>query len=112
MKDALRQQFQRLELRLSELDATLADPAVAGDMKRYRAMAREQAQVQGVVETFRRYEGRERDLAAAQEMQDDPELAEMAAEEIAAAAAAVDGKTEMEALVAYLQGLGRARSGR
>jgi cytochrome c oxidase cbb3-type subunit 2 len=33
-------------------------------------------------------------------------------EEIAAAAAAVDGKTEMQALVAYLQGLGLARSGR
>jgi cytochrome c oxidase cbb3-type subunit II len=33
-------------------------------------------------------------------------------EEIAAAAAAVDGRTEMEALVAYLQGLGLARSGR
>ena len=33
-------------------------------------------------------------------------------EEIAAAAAAVDGKTEMEALIAYLQGLGLARSER
>ena len=33
-------------------------------------------------------------------------------EEIEAAAAAVEGKTEMEALVAYLQGLGTARSGR
>ena len=33
-------------------------------------------------------------------------------EEIAAAPDAVNGKTEMEALVAYLQGLGRARSGR
>jgi len=33
-------------------------------------------------------------------------------EEIAAAAAAVEGKTEMDALVAYLQGLGHARSGR
>ena len=87
MKDSLRQQFQRLELRLAELDATLADPAVAGDMKRYRALAREQAQVQGVVETFRRYEGRERDLAAAQEMLGDPELAEMADDEIAAAGA-------------------------
>lgn len=32
--------------------------------------------------------------------------------EIAAAADAVEGKTEMEALVAYLQGLGLARSGR
>jgi cytochrome c oxidase cbb3-type subunit 2 len=33
-------------------------------------------------------------------------------EEEIAAAAAVEGKTEMEALIAYLQGLGRARSGR
>jgi cytochrome c oxidase cbb3-type subunit 2 len=33
-------------------------------------------------------------------------------EEVSAAADAVDGKTEMEALVAYLQGLGLARSGR
>jgi cytochrome c oxidase cbb3-type subunit 2 len=33
-------------------------------------------------------------------------------EEIAAAEGAVNGKTEMEALVAYLQGLGRARSNR
>jgi cytochrome c oxidase cbb3-type subunit 2 len=33
-------------------------------------------------------------------------------EEVAAAAAAVDGKTEMEALITYLQGLGLARSGR
>jgi cytochrome c oxidase cbb3-type subunit 2 len=33
-------------------------------------------------------------------------------EEIAAAADAVAGRTEMEALIAYLQGLGRARSGR
>jgi cytochrome c oxidase cbb3-type subunit 2 len=32
--------------------------------------------------------------------------------EISAAAQAVAGKTEMEALIAYLQGLGRARSGR
>jgi len=33
-------------------------------------------------------------------------------EEIAAAAEAVKGKTELDALVAYLQGLGHARSGR
>jgi cytochrome c oxidase cbb3-type subunit 2 len=33
-------------------------------------------------------------------------------EEIAAAPQAVEGKTEMEALIAYLQGLGLARSGR
>ena len=33
-------------------------------------------------------------------------------EDIAAAPAAVEGKTEMDAVIAYLQGLGLARSGR
>ena len=72
-------------MRLAELDATLADPGVAADMKRYRESSREHAQVQGVVAMFRRYERREADLAAARELLDDPELAEMADEEIGAA---------------------------
>ena len=87
MKDSLRQQFQRLALRLGELDATLADPAVASDMKRYRGLSREHAQVQGVVDTFNRYEQRERDALSARELLDDAEMAAMAGEEIAAAEA-------------------------
>jgi peptide chain release factor 1 len=85
MKDSLRQQFQRLELRLGELDATLADPAVAADIKRYRGLGREHAQVQGVIETFHRYEQRERDLASARQLLADPEVTALAGEEIAAA---------------------------
>jgi len=87
---ALRERFERLALRLAELDATLADPAVAGDMKRFRPLAREQAEVQGIVDTWRRYQQRERDLATALEMREhepDGELAEMAREEADAAAA-------------------------
>ena len=63
MKDSLRQQFQRLAMRLDELDATLSDPHIAGDMKRFRELTREHAEVSGVVEGFRRFEQRERDLA-------------------------------------------------
>jgi peptide chain release factor 1 len=87
MKDSLRQQFQRLALRLNELEALLADPGVASDMKRFRELTREHAEAAGLVERFRRYEQRERDLAAANELRADPEMAEMAAEEIAAAEA-------------------------
>jgi peptide chain release factor 1 len=85
MRDSLRLQFQRLAFRLGELDATLADPAVAGDMKRYRGLSREHAQVQGVVSMFRRFEQRERDLASAHELLEDPEMAAMASEEVATA---------------------------
>lgn len=87
MKDTLRQQFERLALRLSELDASLADPSVVSDMNRFRSLTREHAEVDGVVQRFRRYQQRERDLLAARDMLADADLAEMAREEIAAAEA-------------------------
>lgn len=87
MKDTLRQQFERLAMRLAELDATLADPTIAGDMNRFRALTREHAEVGSLVQRFRHYEQRERDLASAREMLADPEMAEMAQEEIASAEA-------------------------
>jgi peptide chain release factor 1 len=96
MNPSLRQQFERLALRLGELDATLADPLVAADMKRWRVLSREQAEAAGIVGRFRRYEQRERDLAAAREMLADPllddaEMAAMAREEVAAAEADMAG---------------------
>ncbi len=85
MTPSLREQFERLALRLAELDAILADPHVASDIQRYRGLAREQAEVCGIVEDFRRYEQRERDLASAQGMLGDAEMVEMAQEEITSA---------------------------
>ena len=90
MNPSLREQFQRLGLRLNELDASLADPRVLGDIARYRSLSREQAEVAQVVTQFRQYERREQDLAAARELLADPEMAEMAAEEIAAAEAGLE----------------------
>jgi peptide chain release factor 1 len=97
MKDSLRQQLERLAMRLAELDASLADPALGADIKRYRAVAKEQAEASALVSLFRRYEQRERDLAAARAMQGDAEFAEMAREEIASA------ETDLQALQAELQ---------
>jgi peptide chain release factor 1 len=82
MNPSLRQQFDRLEMRLAELDASLSDPQVVSDIGRWRRLAQEQAEVAGIVERWRRYRQRESDLAAAREMQADPEWAEMAAAEI------------------------------
>ena len=59
MNPTLRDQFDRLALRLAELDATLADPGVSADIKRWRALSREQAEVSGIVERYRRYLQRE-----------------------------------------------------
>ena len=91
MKDSLRQQFERLALRLAEIEATLADPGVASDMKRFRELTREHAEVDALSARFRRYQSRERELAEAREMGsqlaagDDAALAAMVDEEIASA---------------------------
>jgi peptide chain release factor 1 len=97
MTPTLREQFERLGLRLAELDANLSDPQVLADINRYRSLSREQAEVAQVVQQFRQYQRRERDLEAGREMLDDPEMAELANEEITAAQA------DMQRLHAQLQ---------
>jgi peptide chain release factor 1 len=90
MKDSLRHQLERLALRRGELEATLADPAVAGDMQRWRELSREHAEVSTVDDCWRRYQQRERDLAHARELLADTEMAELARDEAAAAEAELD----------------------
>ncbi len=91
MKPALRQQLQRLAMRLAELDAHLADPQLGQDIQRYRTVAREQAEAAGLVQRLAAYEQREADLAAAQGLLAQPgqdaDMTQMAREEISAAEA-------------------------
>lgn len=93
MKDTLRHQLDRLGLRLAELDASLTDNAVATDIQRFRALSKEQADVAEVVGLYRRYLQREEDLDVAQGLLEDPDMADMAREEI----------TQAEADMAQLQ---------
>ncbi|GCL63994.1 peptide chain release factor 1 [Rubrivivax pictus] len=78
-------------MRLTELDAHLADPALSQDIQRYRSVAREQAEAAALVQRLADYEQREADLAAARELLAQPgqdaDMAEMAREEITAAEA-------------------------
>jgi peptide chain release factor 1 len=84
---SLRDRFDRLEMRLAELDASLSDPAVAADIGRWRQRAQEQAEVAAVVGRWQRYRAREADLDSARALQADPEMAELAAAEVADAGA-------------------------
>ncbi|MFN4116830.1 MAG: peptide chain release factor 1 [Inhella sp.] len=87
MKDSMRQQFERLSMRASEIDALLADPGTHANPKRLRELGQEQAEVGALVADWQRYLQRERDLAEAHKLLADPDMAEMAREEIAAAEA-------------------------
>ena len=83
--------LERLGHRLKELDEALADPVVAADNQRYRALSREHAEVSAVCALARRHTQRQRDLHTAQDMLrdagSDAELRAMATEEVAEAEA-------------------------
>jgi peptide chain release factor 1 len=87
MQNFLRSQLQRFAQRLEELDFLLSREDIMSDMAQYRKISREHAEVTAVAGRYARYVQREADLAAAQEMQADPEMADMAQEEIASATA-------------------------
>jgi peptide chain release factor 1 len=99
MKPFVHDTLMRQRARLHELDALLAAPDVVDDMNRFRTLSREHAEVGSIVEVFNRYLQREADVASAQELLADPDMADMAQEEINSASA------DMASLDAELQQL-------
>ncbi len=84
MKEFLRRQLDRYADRLGELDFLLSRPDIMAEMGQFMRLSREHTEVGAIAERWARYRQRERDLASARDMLDDPELAAMAQEEITA----------------------------
>lgn len=82
MKPFIRQQIERSSYRYSELEAALASPEVTSNMNRFRDISQEHAALSPLMEHYREYQKREADLASAQALTSDPEMAELAADEI------------------------------
>jgi len=87
VKTFLRHQLERYVQRLGELDFLLSREDIMSDMAQYRTISREHAEVTQIAGRYERYKQREADIAGAKEMLDDPDMAEMANEEIAGAEA-------------------------
>ena len=85
MKPFLRHRLERYAQRLAELDFLLSREDIMADMKQFLALSREHAEVAQIAGRFARYRQREADLAAARDMEADPEMAALAREEIQAA---------------------------
>ena len=99
MKPFVHDTLMRQRVRLHELDALLSAPDVVDNMDRFRTLSREHADASLIVDVFNRYLQREADLASAEGMLQDPDMAEMAEEEIQSA------KAELGQLDAELQQL-------
>ena len=90
MKLSLRTRLEGLVTRLAELDHTLAAPETANDMDRFRALAKEHAELGPVVERFRAWRQAEDDLAAADDLAKDPAMKAFAEDERESARARMD----------------------
>ena len=91
MKPFLRQQLARYTDRLGELEFLLSREDIMKDMKQFLVLSREHTEVAAVATRWTRYQQREADLAAAQDLlssaSDDADMAAMAQEEIDGAGA-------------------------
>jgi len=85
MKPSLRGKLDQINERFEEITALLADPDTQANQNRFRDLGREYAQLEPLVQTYRRYLGAEADMNTAQEMMLDEEMATLAREELALA---------------------------
>jgi peptide chain release factor 1 len=87
MLPSLRRKLEALSERRDELERLLADPGVISDNDKFRTLSREFSQLEPVHAALAAEAQAKADLAAAEAMRSDPELAELAEEEIEAASA-------------------------
>ncbi|MEO5827783.1 MAG: peptide chain release factor 1, partial [Luteimonas sp.] len=83
MTPALRRKLDALVERREEIERLLADPSVAADQNRFRALSREFSTLQPVADALAAEAQARADLHAAEAMRADPELRELAEDEIA-----------------------------
>ena len=86
------EKLKELALRYEDLQAQLADPTVYGDADRLRTVNRELKELAPVAEAYEKYRRAEADRSAAEALLSDPEMRELAQEELTAA------RQEMERL--------------
>ncbi len=85
MKQSIRDKLENLVGRLDELDRILASGEATRDMDQFRRMTREHAELGPVVALYKEWQQTAADLDSAQEMMADPEMKELAEEEMKAA---------------------------
>ncbi|QIZ77085.1 peptide chain release factor 1 [Ferrimonas lipolytica] len=87
MKPTVYAKLEGLVERYEEVQVLLGEPDIISDQDRFRGLTKEYSQLEEVVNAFRAYQQAQDDIETAQEMMADPEMAEMAKEELSEAKA-------------------------
>jgi peptide chain release factor 1 len=74
--------IQDFEIRFQELESLLSDPTIISNQPEFRKLSREHADLLPIVEAFRRYKKVLSELEENQELLSDPDMKEMAEEEL------------------------------
>ena len=82
MKSSIAEKLVRLSARLDEVNQLLSSEDATRDMDGFRKLNRERAELEPVVESFHAWQACAADIAAAEEMANDPAMREFAEEEI------------------------------
>ncbi len=82
MKSSIVAKLEALQERHEEVEALLGDAGVIADQDRFRALSREYAQLSDVTRCFREWQQVQEDVETAEMLLDDPEMREMAQEEL------------------------------
>lgn len=82
MKPSIIAKLDALQERHEEVEALLGDPATISNQDRFRALSKEYAQLSEVTKVFQQWKQTQEDIETAKLMLDDPEMQEMAQEEL------------------------------
>ncbi|MEC5218415.1 peptide chain release factor 1 [Actimicrobium sp. GrIS 1.19] len=85
MKPSMLAKLDQLADRLAELNDLLTQQDITSDMDNYRKLTREHAELGPLVALYGAFKSAEADIASAQEMVADPEMKDLAQDEISAA---------------------------
>ncbi|MGD2081995.1 MAG: peptide chain release factor 1 [Chromatiales bacterium] len=85
MQPSIRSKLEHVSERFAEITALLALPETQADQDRFRNLSREYAQLEPIVDRFRRFRELELEIESARELLQDPEMRELAREELAGA---------------------------
>ena len=87
MKNSIRLKLENLKDRFDEIEALLSDAEIIADQNRFRDLSKEYAELEEVVKSFNHHQSVSENLEQAREIKedDDPDIREMAADEISSA---------------------------
>jgi peptide chain release factor 1 len=87
MKASIQHKLENLSERFDEIAALLSEPEVQSDQNKFRSLSQEYARINPIVDCYHNYQTNKDEITSAKEMaaDDDPEIRELAKQELAEA---------------------------